>query len=1291
MIRVKEVFKRIKVVGCAVLAGATAFAAEGAAQAQSTPLYLISQTTAVNAAATAGYGTPIGNMVADKFGNVYAPDLYASRVLEFPANGGAAIVVFSEKNPSTLVGGVGMDASGALYVTLVYGPAGATDSGVYRLPLTTSGIQPYVYTGAAPPICTAGATTACTYGNFVQTAGYYYFGQAIAFDGTGNGYFAMSGGGIGANVILQCNAACASDTGNASVYLNSLPSAPTSIAASAGGDLYWVDGHSVYYSKSASGTYSVFDGTLGAATGVSFDRAGNLYVSGGAGTYEYPLISGVLVSSSKFLVSNQTSTAGPAIDNNGNIFTAPYYGAVMETSLFNANLGSSPVGTAAAPTTLTVNFISPGTIASITASGNTGSSAEYVVSANTCNGAAQPINGSCTFAVTFTPSAVGIRRGGVVITDTAGNTTTAYLTGVGTGTGFAVDPGTPSTVTSALKAPSGMTVDASKSLYVADATAGTVTRYPTGSSTGTVVASSLNKPTGVALDASGNLLVVEQGANDVRVFARSATSSTGFATTSTVFASGLNAPTDVVASGLGVVFVSNTGAHEVRQYPNPSRLPSMSQYASYGISLNAPAGLAVDSQGDLFIADTAGNQVVEISSTGVQTSLGSGLSAPTGVAAEASGSIIIADQGNGRLVRIPYEAAGLTTTDEVVLPQPVVNPYAVRLASDGTLFVSDNQGAVVDSLSRTAGTVNFGISNVNTLSASQAIIVSSTGTNPLTLGTPFYAAVPANTGFTLTAGVVGTPCTSGTLASGADCSLSSTFDPTTTGAKTYAVPFNTTAINTSSPSVTLTGQGVQLVAVNITVAQTPAGAVSYGTSVKLTATVASAGTSTGTPTGNLIFTIDGTAYKAIVLANGQASLTLSSLSTGTHTVVASYGGDATFASGSVTAASIVVNPATTTGTLTIAASGLTPLSAATTDTVTLTTTIMPSIAGTLNGTVTYYTGTTVLGTATVNQTNPVSATYPAGQYAAILTLSGLNPGAYPIYAVFTPAANYTGFTTPAQTLTIVSAPTYGITEDTTTLTASATQYGIANLTVSSYAGFQAGVSLSCSGLPVNSYCIFRPASVSLTSSGTSIPQQLTQMQVRVDQNPTNINSAAGFGLIGGALAFTLLLALRRNHSAKKLVSCSLVFAAVSMTAAMVTACGSSNTPYPTPAGTYTIKLQSTATPLVNGAAPVVYNIARIKVATVNGVNVAHIITTATNSFTTGNVIQISGNSNAAFNGSFTVLGTSVDNDPNDAPYTGVAQVDISAGSVAVGTTSTGGALRQSNVSIPDQTFTLIVK
>jgi hypothetical protein len=71
-----------------------------------------------------------------------------------------------------------------------------------------------------------------------------------------------------------------------------------------------------------------------------------------------------------------------------------------------------------------------------------------------------------------------------------------------------------------------------------------------------------------------------------------------------------------------------------------------------------------------------------------------------------------------------------------------------------------------------------------------------------------------------------------------------------------------------------------------------------GAPVTLTATVTG---SSGTPTGTVTFTDGGTVIGTSALASGVASVTISSLSTGTHSLVASYGGNTSYAPSSSSA------------------------------------------------------------------------------------------------------------------------------------------------------------------------------------------------------------------------------------------------------------------------------------------------------------------------------------------------------------------------------------------------------
>lgn len=86
---------------------------------------------------------------------------------------------------------------------------------------------------------------------------------------------------------------------------------------------------------------------------------------------------------------------------------------------------------------------------------------------------------------------------------------------------------------------------------------------------------------------------------------------------------------------------------------------------------------------------------------------------------------------------------------------------------------------------------------------------------------------------------------------------------------------------------------------------------SFGQEVTFTATVSVVTPGSGTPTGNVTFAIPDQPDVTVALAAGVASFATSALPAGTHTVTATYAGDANF-SGSSGTTDYVVNQAQTT-------------------------------------------------------------------------------------------------------------------------------------------------------------------------------------------------------------------------------------------------------------------------------------------------------------------------------------------------------------------------------------------
>jgi YVTN family beta-propeller protein len=106
--------------------------------------------------------------------------------------------------------------------------------------------------------------------------------------------------------------------------------------------------------------------------------------------------------------------------------------------------------------------------------------------------------------------------------------------------------------------------------------------------------------------------------------------------------------------------------------------------------LSDPYGVAVDAAGDVFIADTENNRVVEVPvGGGPQTTVGTGLALPTGVAVDGAGDVIIADYSNSRVVVVPYAGNGAYGAQTTV-GSGVSFPRGVAVDGAGDVFIADS-------------------------------------------------------------------------------------------------------------------------------------------------------------------------------------------------------------------------------------------------------------------------------------------------------------------------------------------------------------------------------------------------------------------------------------------------------------------------------------------------------------------------------------------------------------------------------------------------------------------------
>ncbi|WP_413944110.1 hypothetical protein [Bdellovibrio sp. HCB-162] len=198
--------------------------------------------------------------------------------------------------------------------------------------------------------------------------------------------------------------------------------------------------------------------------------------------------------------------------------------------------------------------------------------------------------------------------------------------------------------------PNGLTIDSAGNIYLVDQSnniirkitpSGVVTTFAgtpgtSGSTDGTGTAAKFSAPTGAAIDASGNIYVAEQSNRIIR---------------------------KITPSGVVTTFAGTAGAS--------GSADGTGAAAQFG----SPKGLAVDSLGNIYLADASNYTIRKMTSAGVVTTLagtagasgntdGTGAAArffnPTGLAVDSSNNVYVTDSNNHTIRRIT--PAGVVTT-----------------------------------------------------------------------------------------------------------------------------------------------------------------------------------------------------------------------------------------------------------------------------------------------------------------------------------------------------------------------------------------------------------------------------------------------------------------------------------------------------------------------------------------------------------------------------------------------------------------------------------------------------
>ncbi len=246
-----------------------------------------------------------------------------------------------------------------------------------------------------------------------------------------------------------------------------------------------------------------------------------------------------------------------------------------------------------------------------------------------------------------------------------------------------------------------------------------------GFSDGVGIAAQFALPTGVAVDSKGNVYIADYDNHRIRKMTPSGLVSTLAGNGTIGFAEGVGSgarfknPSGISVDALGNVYVADQGNHRIRKITPAGLVSTLAGNGKSGFSdghgasaqFAYPTGVAVDSKGNVYVADRDNHRIRKVTAEGlVSTLAGNGeagyaegtgtpalLNAPNGVAVDAGGTVYVAEFMGNRIRKISSE--GIVSTlagngvpgynDGIGTAALFNHPAGIEIDVIGNVYVAD--------------------------------------------------------------------------------------------------------------------------------------------------------------------------------------------------------------------------------------------------------------------------------------------------------------------------------------------------------------------------------------------------------------------------------------------------------------------------------------------------------------------------------------------------------------------------------------------------------------------------